>query len=99
MQTMKTRTYTNVALTAIMILLAILALQPFVSISKAMAEDDEREVKSKRPASELGQTRIAESNKMIAESNREIAVAIREASQSQKEIAGALNRLSDFGGK
>ena len=90
MQTMTTRTYTNLALTVIMILLAILALQPLVSLSEATAED--RDVGNKRPVSEFGQTKIAESN-------REIAAAIREASQSQKEIAGALNRLSDFGGK
>ena len=95
--TTTTRTYTNLALSVIMILLAILALQPVVSLSEATAED--RDGGSKRPVSEFGQTKIAESNKMIAESNREIAAAIREASQSQKEIAGALNRLSDFGGK
>lgn len=95
MKSINTRTYTNVALTAIVILLAVLALRPFMGAPAAHAQQEER---GNRPTTEYGQLQIADSNREIAKSNLAIANAIKESAKSSEKIATSLGRLSEIGG-
>ena len=97
MQTINSRTYTNVALTVVMLLLAALLIRPYVSVPSAHAQGYNEKKKGKsRPTSEYGQIEIAKATSKTAQASIQIAEAIRESAKSQQEIAGALKRLSDL---
>lgn len=109
MQTIQSRLYLNVILTVIAILLAIVAFQPYVTLSTTAQAQRTRDF---RPDSEFdvkrneqqdaksaglleGQYRMfADATRDVAKANHDIAEAIREAAKSQKEIAQAIGKLS-----
>ena len=97
MRTINSRTYTNVALTGIILLLAALLIRPFVSVESAHAAGSGDGIRGqRRPTSEYGQIEIAKATRESAAASQAIAVAIGEAAKSQHEIARALVRLSDI---
>lgn len=98
MQTLHTRTYTNVALTVLILLLLVLAVRPYVSLPTAQAEsftmgaepprDDHKSELLKDPYAG-----VAAALRELATSNKDIAAAIRETAQSQSAVAKAIQSL------
>lgn len=109
MRTIGSRTYTNVALTAIVVLFLVMALQSLVSVPTARAEfnwDDEdtglERNKAQRAKAAALMPNVAEAAKAtreVAQANREIAKAIKDAAKAQREIAQAILKLSDSTGE
>jgi septal ring-binding cell division protein DamX len=99
MRHLETRTYTNVALTVLIILLAIMAIRPYVSLPEARAQFNEpaRNQQQRRMAEELNpsQDKTAEATDRVAEATQKVAEAIRESAKSQQNIAAALTRFVD----
>ena len=103
MQTIQSRLYLNVILTVIAILLAVLAFQPFASVSTSAYAQQSRDFGVQRNEQQdaksagllEGQYRMfADATRDVAKANHDIAEAIREAAKSQKEIAQAITKLS-----
>lgn len=97
MKSIQTRTYTNVALTAIIILLALLLIRPYALAPQAYAQMDEpRNVQQTRTLATLNPNADnAKATEQVAAATREIASAIREAAKSQEQIAQALLKLGE----
>ena len=97
MRTIATRTYTNVVLTLIALVLAALLLQPYVALPTAQAQFDEpeRNVQQSRAAATLNSNvDNADATREVAQANRGIAKAIAEAAKAQSQIAKAIERLA-----
>lgn len=100
MQTIQSRLYLNVVLTAIAVLLAVLAVRPYLSVSTpAYAQGFGDDGATSAQARKIAQVESAQYIEMaaaldgIGDANREIARAIKEASKSQKDIAKAIVKL------
>ncbi len=99
MTTMTTRTYTNVALTAIILLLLALVARPYISAPEAHAQlIPERNRQQKEKLASVEPLAInAEATKEIAEANRQIARSIQELAAVHKELAKALAQVAKSG--
>ena len=98
MQTVQSRLYTNVVLTAIAVLLAVIAFKPLVSfgtLAFAAPDDDGRNAEQRRRIGDLGEQfdGFAASTEQVAEATRDVAAAIREAAKSQTAIAKSIEKL------
>ena len=95
MKTITTRTYTNVALTVIMLLLLFLTVKPLISIPAAHAQlDSKRNAQQTSKISAVDAVSVnAEATREIAQANREIAKAIDKLANTHKDVARALTRL------
>ncbi len=100
MQTIQSRIYTNVILTVIAMLLAILALRPVI-VRSAGAQDEERKPSasssSAPPGSGAifsGDTEVANANREIAKAIQGVADAIKKSGESQQAIADAIGELA-----
>ena len=94
MRTIESRTYTNVALTVLILLFLALVIRPYFTLPKAYATDfgDESDFRSKS----VPLSGIVDANKGLSEiagSNKEIAAAIRETAQAQQAVAKAIAQL------
>lgn len=101
MQTIQSRLYTNVILTAIAILLAVLALAPYLPMSTpAFAIEPIMRNQQQRARNAQVQGAVfdefAKATLSVAEANKDIARAIREAAKSQKDIAKAIDKLGSL---
>lgn len=101
MQTIHSRTYTNVALTVLIILLLILGLRPYVSMPAAYAgassltlTDNSSPSEKKRSALlDDPYSGVADALREVALSNKDVAAAIRETAKSQDNVAKAISSL------
>lgn len=103
MQTVKSRVYTNAILTAIAILLAVVALRPFVDVAtEAYARDDRMEAERNtqqqlRLGDEMAQFQVlADAIRASATATSEVAAATRESAEAQRDIAKAITRLGSL---
>lgn len=103
MQTVKSRVYTNAILTAIAILLAVVALRPFVDVATdAYARDDRMEAerntqqKSRFGDESLQYQLLADALRANATATSEVAAATRDSADAQREIAKAIARLGSL---
>ncbi len=98
MQTVQSRIYTNVILTAIAVLLAVLAFRPAFTTS-AWAQDAEEEdtdrprVRINDDASERAKRNLAEFG--IAKGDEELAKATEAVAKSNREIADAIRETGN----
>jgi len=94
MQTIHTRTYTNVALTVLIILLLAVLVHPYIGLPKAQAASPdygEGSAGNTRMLNPYGDVSVA--LREIAKSNQEIASAIRESGKAQREVAESIHGL------
>ena len=98
MQTIHTRTYTNVALTVIILLLLVLAARPYLGIPGAYAADDS-DLRAGRRVNVEPNAEIAAAIRDASKSAQEIATAVRETAKAQQEVAHAIERLSGAAAK
>jgi len=103
MQTIKSRVYTNAILSAIAILLAVIAFRPFINVAtEAYARDDRMDAERNsqqqlRLGDESAQTALlAEAQNRIASATSEVAAATRESAEAQREIAKAIAKLGSL---
>ncbi|HOE97112.1 MAG TPA: hypothetical protein PK847_11070 [Candidatus Sumerlaeota bacterium] len=96
MKSIETRTYTNVVLTVLALLLLVLVAQPYVSLPAAHAQLDlsRNEQQSDKLNSVEPLADQAAATREVAAANLKIAEAITKAAAAQSEIAAALARLS-----
>ena len=102
MQTIHSRTYTNVALTALILLLLVLALRPYVSAPSAYASAANLTVSDtgtldptkKAALLEDPYAGVAAALREVAASNKDIAAAIRETAKSQESVGKAISSLA-----
>lgn len=109
MQTIHSRTYTNVALTVLILLMLALVARPYVSLPKAYAGSLDS-LTSKTPQDDKtmldgqgAQIRsallvdpyadVAKALREIAASNKEVADAIRETAKSQYEVSHSIGAI------
>lgn len=95
MQTIHSRTYTNVALTVLILLLLVLVARPYTGLEKAYAGSltDESSASKSSTAFKDPFTDATAALREIAVSNKDIASAIRETAKSQADVARALAAL------
>jgi methyl-accepting chemotaxis protein len=105
MRHLDTRTYTNVALTVLIVLLAIMIAQPYVSLPTAQAQlesrlESDRNAQQRRAAESFSPSldKLAGATEQVAEANRDIAKAIRESAEAQTKIAKSIGSLSEGSG-
>jgi hypothetical protein len=91
MQTIHSRTYTNVALTVLIILLLAVLVRPYVGLPKAQAASGDFSDGSTRTLNPYGEASAA--LREIAKSNQEIASAVRETAKAQREVAESIHGL------
>lgn len=97
MKTVASRTYTNVALTVLIILLAVLAFRPYLPGSSAYALDMDRDTETTRYDRNAQQQRVAQSlnsQEQNAEATREVAAATRDVAQAIRESAAAQEKIA-----
>lgn len=92
MQTVKNRVYTNVALTAVIILLALQLLMPLVSAPDAQAQTGEFNESREVAAAHVS----AAATREVAAANRDIAKAIDKSAKAQQDIARSIDKLSSI---
>lgn len=101
MQTIHSRTYTNVALTALILLLLVLALRPYVSAPTAYASAADLTISAsggldpakKAALLEDPYAGVAAALREVAAANKDVAAAIRETAKSQDNVAKAISAL------
>ena len=95
MQTIHSRTYTNVALTVLILMALVLLVRPYVSLPKANAASEDQAARPSRSVLLDPNAAVADGLRDIASANKEIAAATREAAKAQAEVAKAIGRLSE----
>lgn len=109
MRSIHSLTYTNVALTVLILLLSAVLVKPYLTMPAAQAQsslsenfrkaDPMEEKRSSQQEAKVAQLNPNADNaaalREIAAAAREIADAIREGAKSQGEVAKALGKLSE----
>lgn len=96
MRTIHSRTYTNVALTMLIILLLAVLARPYVGLPKANAASGDSERQRTNMLADPN-AELAAATREVANSNKEIAVAIRETAKAQQEVARSISGLANAG--
>lgn len=108
MKTIQTRVYTNVILTAIAVLLAVLAFQPVMQITSNAHAQRERNLEPERDYGSVtqtlerstypdlgGDTEQADAQREIAAAIQELARAVESSGESAAESAEAQREIAD----
>ena len=101
MRRIHTRTYTNLMLTAVAVLLGVLALAPRLPPPAATAQltgtlsASDNSEQSRKIAQLNPNADNATAQMEIAKANREIADALRKQAEAQKEMARSLAGIAD----
>ncbi|GEM_PF-5271316 len=96
MQTIQSRAYTNVILTVIALLLAVLAIGPYVQVNTpAWAQIEPSRPRNIQQTAASGDEIVGRATESVARATQDIAQAIREAAKSQQAIADALLALGE----
>jgi hypothetical protein len=101
MQTIHSRTYTNVALTVLILLLLALVVRPYLALPTAQASPGDTGLNASgniTPQLDPAAA-VAQALRELAGTNREIASAIRETGKAQNEVAQSIARLGVPSGK
>jgi hypothetical protein len=103
MRTIKSQTYTNVALTVLIVLMTAMVLKPYFSAPKAQADGVESvlgntKIRNAQQNSRAGDVNSQELNaaatEKVAAANERIASALQESARNQGRIADAITRLA-----
>jgi hypothetical protein len=98
MQTIGSRSYTNMALTAVILLLLALVVQPYLSIPQAQAQISGSMSSVDQSPSRTSTTNPGVENaaatRDVAAALKDVAAALKEQATAQKEIGRALFKLS-----
>lgn len=95
MRTITTQTYTNVALTVLILLLAVLVARPYMGSTQAHADGFGRNQQQNNRAGDINSQELnAAATDRVADANQKIAEAINKSAQAQRAIADAINGLA-----